>query len=85
MMVSLMSLFLTYLFLITVDAVRVIEAGGVYVNHGRVSNPETVLLPGTHILANNITLIRIGEFNCHIEYKDKNTNYRKSSVIIFYE
>ncbi|VDI81138.1 tyrosyl-tRNA synthetase [Mytilus galloprovincialis] len=49
-----------------VDANRIITDGGVYVNHGRVSNPDTVLLPGTHILANNITLLRIGKKNHYI-------------------
>lgn len=43
------------------DAQRIIDLGGVYVNHGRVSNADTVLLPGLHILANNITLLRIGK------------------------
>lgn len=49
-----------------VDALRVISEGGVYVNHGRVSSPDTVLLPGLHILANNITLLRIGKKNHYI-------------------
>lgn len=48
------------------DAQRIIDLGGVYVNHGRVSNADTVLLPGLHILANNITLLRIGKKNHYI-------------------
>lgn len=47
---------------VVVDAERVISNGGVYVNFSRVSHPETVLLPGTHILLNNVTLLRIGMY-----------------------
>lgn len=42
------------------DADRVIRAGGVYVNNRRVAEPQSVLIPGEHILPNNITLVRIG-------------------------
>ena len=47
---------------ISVDAERVIKAGGVYINHARVASPDTVLIPGQHILPNHITLIRVGMF-----------------------
>ena len=43
------------------DAERIIKAGGVYINHRRVQQPDFVLIPGEHILSNNITLIRVGE------------------------
>ena len=43
------------------DAERIIKSGGVYVNHRQVQQPDFVLLPGEHILSNNITLIRVGE------------------------
>ncbi|XP_071489885.1 tyrosine--tRNA ligase, mitochondrial-like [Diadema antillarum] len=43
--------------------VRIIEEGGFYVNHERITNPREVLQRGIHILGNNITLIRIGKRN----------------------
>ena len=48
------------LFHFSVDAERVIKAGGVYINHQRADQPDFVLIPGQHILPNGITLIRIG-------------------------
>ncbi|KAK3586093.1 hypothetical protein CHS0354_033214 [Potamilus streckersoni] len=50
----------------TVDAERVIKAGGVYLNYSRVTNPDEVMVPGIHILPINITLMRIGKKNYHI-------------------
>jgi len=44
------------------DAVRVIQAGGVYVNGRRVVETQLLMLPNEHILSNNLTLLRIGEF-----------------------
>lgn len=49
-----------------VDAIRVIQAGGVYLNQSRVTEPYFVLTFGEHILPNNITLLRIGKKNYHI-------------------
>ena len=43
------------------DAERIIKAGGVHMNHCRVQQPDFVLIPGEHILSNNITLIRVGK------------------------
>lgn len=48
---------------VQVDAERIIKAGGVYFNYQRVTQPDFVLIPGEHILPNNVTLIRIGETN----------------------
>ncbi|XP_076040772.1 tyrosine--tRNA ligase, mitochondrial isoform X2 [Oratosquilla oratoria] len=48
------------------DAKRIIEAGGFYINQTRVNNPSLVLIPGAHILPNNITLVRVGKKNYHI-------------------
>ncbi|XP_025082654.1 tyrosine--tRNA ligase, mitochondrial-like [Pomacea canaliculata] len=49
-----------------VDAERIIKAGGVYFNYQRVTQPDFVLIPGEHILPNNVTLIRIGKKNYYI-------------------
>ncbi|XP_035825378.1 tyrosine--tRNA ligase, mitochondrial isoform X2 [Aplysia californica] len=48
------------------DAERIIKAGGVYVNQGRVSDPSAVLASGDFILPNNITLVRVGKKNYFI-------------------
>lgn len=48
------------------DANRIIQAGGVYINHKQVKEPDYVLLPGQHILPNDITLIRVGKKNYYI-------------------
>ena len=45
----------------TVDADRVIKAGGVYINHRRMTQADHVLIPGEHILPNNVTLVRVGK------------------------
>ncbi|KAK2171492.1 hypothetical protein NP493_1061g00031 [Ridgeia piscesae] len=44
-----------------VDADRVIKAGGVYINHRRMTQADNVLIPGEHILPNNVTLVRVGK------------------------
>ncbi|XP_045212401.2 tyrosine--tRNA ligase, mitochondrial-like [Mercenaria mercenaria] len=49
-----------------VDAIRIIKAGGIYINHARVTEPDFLLTFGQHILPNNITLLRIGKKNYHI-------------------
>jgi len=42
------------------DAVRVISAGGVYINGSRVIECEQRVSPDEHVLPNNLTLLRIG-------------------------
>jgi len=44
------------------DAVRIIQAGGVYVNGSRVVETQLLMSPEEHILSNNLTLLRIGQF-----------------------
>ena len=43
------------------DARRIIAAGGLYVNLCRVNNPDLVLIPGAHILPNDLTLLKVGK------------------------
>ncbi|XP_064603054.1 tyrosine--tRNA ligase, mitochondrial-like isoform X2 [Liolophura sinensis] len=49
-----------------VDAERTIQEGGVSFNYQRVTSPDFVLIPGQHILSNNITLIRLGKKTYYI-------------------
>jgi len=42
------------------DALRVIAAGGIYVNGCRVIETQQLMSPDKHILQNNLTLLRIG-------------------------
>ncbi|GAV02049.1 hypothetical protein RvY_12662 [Ramazzottius varieornatus] len=48
------------------DARRVIGAGGVYINHQKTRVADHVIQAGSHILPNNITLIRIGKKNHYV-------------------
>ena len=48
------------------DAARIIEAGGFYVNQVRRRNAEEVVMPGTHVLPNQTTLVRVGKKNFYI-------------------
>jgi len=48
------------------DAERIIRAGGVHVNQRVVSEPETVFIPGEHILANNLSVVRVGKKNYYL-------------------
>jgi len=48
------------------DALRIICAGGFYVNQTRSINPEEVIVHGIHILGNNITMVRVGKKNYYI-------------------
>ncbi|KAG0417673.1 hypothetical protein HPB47_005436, partial [Ixodes persulcatus] len=41
------------------DAVRIISAGGFYINQHRVNAPSHVIVPGVHVLPNNLTLARV--------------------------
>jgi len=43
-----------------------ITDGGVSINGIRVTNPETVLVLGQHILKNGVSLLRIGKKNYYI-------------------
>lgn len=49
-------------FILIVDAIRIIKAGGVYLNHVRVMEPDCLLTFGQEILPNYITLLRIGKY-----------------------
>ncbi len=42
-------------------ALKVINDGGVYVNHKKLSNPQAILVFGVHILPNMITVLRVGK------------------------
>ncbi|XP_044736488.1 tyrosine--tRNA ligase, mitochondrial [Chrysoperla carnea] len=48
------------------DALRIISAGGFYINHQRAKNINEAIVPGIHILPTNTTLIRVGKKNYHI-------------------
>ena len=48
------------------DAVRIIRAGGFYINMVRVENTEEILTHGKHIMANRLTVIRVGKKNYYI-------------------
>lgn len=41
-------------------ALKVINDGGVYVNHKKLGNPHAILVFGVHILSNMITVLRVG-------------------------
>ncbi|XP_072256360.1 tyrosine--tRNA ligase, mitochondrial [Pyxicephalus adspersus] len=44
----------------------IISRGGVSFNHGKVTNPDEVLVLGTHILRNGLSLIKVGKKNYYI-------------------
>ncbi|KAH8283493.1 hypothetical protein KR018_004146 [Drosophila ironensis] len=48
------------------DAVRIINAGGFYVNQKRVQNIAEVISTGIHILRNGVSLLRVGKRNFYI-------------------
>jgi len=50
-------------FLTQKDADRIINAGGFYINHSRMSNPNEAIVPGVHILKNYVSLLRVGKKN----------------------
>lgn len=43
-----------------------VSDGAVWINHTRTNNPEQVLIPKLHILANGLTLLRVGKKNFYI-------------------
>nr|XP_010952405.1 PREDICTED: LOW QUALITY PROTEIN: tyrosine--tRNA ligase, mitochondrial [Camelus bactrianus] len=45
---------------------RMITEGGVSINHRQVTNPESVLVVGQHILKNGLSLLKIGKRNVYI-------------------
>ncbi|XP_055136150.2 tyrosine--tRNA ligase, mitochondrial [Symphalangus syndactylus] len=45
---------------------RMITEGGVSINHQQVTNPESVLIVGQHILKNGLSLLKIGKRNFYI-------------------
>ncbi|XP_037700999.1 tyrosine--tRNA ligase, mitochondrial isoform X1 [Choloepus didactylus] len=45
---------------------RMITEGGVSINHRQVTNPESVLIVGQHILKNGLSLLKIGKRNFYI-------------------
>ncbi|CAH2037720.1 unnamed protein product, partial [Iphiclides podalirius] len=48
------------------DAMRIIEAGGFYINHQRIKNINEVVTESAHILPNLISLLRVGKRNYYI-------------------
>ncbi|XP_064643746.1 tyrosine--tRNA ligase, mitochondrial-like [Lineus longissimus] len=44
-----------------VDAIQVINGGGLYVNFRRITNPDAAFIPGEHILHAGFTVIRAGK------------------------
>ncbi|XP_044253839.1 tyrosine--tRNA ligase, mitochondrial [Tribolium madens] len=53
-------------FLTKEDAVRIISAGGFYINHQKTNNPSEVLNLNVHRLSNNVTLLRVGKRNYYV-------------------
>ncbi|CAB1323410.1 unnamed protein product [Coregonus sp. 'balchen'] len=45
---------------------RMVSEGAVWINHSKTDCPEQVLIPGQHILANGLSLLRVGKKNFHI-------------------
>jgi hypothetical protein len=58
-------------------ALKVINDGGVYVNHKKLSNPHAILVFGVHILPNMITVLRVGE-------RKEKILINKKSISLFY-
>ena len=48
------------------DANRIITAGGFYINQKRSTNPLEILSPDIHILANGVSVFRVGKKNYYI-------------------
>lgn len=64
-----LSVKLNFLFLFLGDAIRLISAGGFYVNLNRCQNVAEVISPTVHILKNGYTLLRTGKRNyCLIKW-----------------
>ncbi|XP_026317629.1 tyrosine--tRNA ligase, mitochondrial [Hyposmocoma kahamanoa] len=48
------------------DAMRIIKAGGFYINHQRVQKIDEVITESAHILPNLVSLLRVGKRNYYI-------------------
>ncbi|XP_067632124.1 tyrosine--tRNA ligase, mitochondrial [Eurosta solidaginis] len=48
------------------DAIRIIAAGGFYINQKRVQNIAEIITSGIHILKNGLSLLRVGKKNFYI-------------------
>lgn len=48
------------------DALRIISAGGFYLNQSKAANPAEVIVPSVHKLDNNLTVLRVGKRNYYI-------------------
>ncbi|XP_041978460.1 tyrosine--tRNA ligase, mitochondrial [Aricia agestis] len=48
------------------DAIRIIQAGGFYINHQRVNKIDEVITQTAHILPNLVSLLRVGKRNYYI-------------------
>ena len=48
------------------DAIRIIRAGGFSVNMVKIDNTEEILTHGKHIMANGLTIVRVGKKNYYI-------------------
>lgn len=44
------------------DACRIISAGGLYINHQRITNFDEMITLCVHILPNKVSLVRIGKY-----------------------
>jgi len=54
------------LFFVTDDAIRIINAGGFYINQKRTQNLAEVITTGIHVLKNGLSLLRVGKRNYYI-------------------
>ncbi|CAG9584475.1 unnamed protein product [Danaus chrysippus] len=48
------------------DAMRIIQAGGFYINHQRIKKIDEVITESAHILPNHTSLLRVGKRNYYI-------------------
>lgn len=53
-------------FVVAEDALRIIEAGGFYLNYRKIANYNEMIVPGIHILPNKISLARVGKKNYYV-------------------
>lgn len=54
------------LWFVSGDAMRIIKAGGFYINHQRVQKIDEVITESAHILPNLVSLLRVGKRNYYI-------------------
>lgn len=52
--------------IISADAIRIISAGGFYVNQKKSQNIAELVTRGIHVLKNGITILRVGKRNFYI-------------------